>query len=370
MRIIYPYNEILPEKKAHDLYIVHECAALADLGWDITLLIGKGRESRSLYSHYQISPSAHLHIKPLFMIRKNNPFNLSWNFPFFVQCQRTMQRERPDVVLLSVRKQGAFHLSRKLPGVRYVYEVHELSSYPHQPPPSTQEFHSEKEMLERADLITVTTSSLKEILLAPPYSLTVPIAVVPLAVRATPLPPPSAASPLVVMYVGQLYEGQGVPTLLRALQQVKNVHLKIIGGKPQEIAHLTHLAQTLGIAHAVTFLGFTLPGQIPALVKEAHAFVAPFENTGRMPYVAHTKIHEYIEWGRPVIAPRLPIVAEHFPNGGALLFEPDSTTALAECMTLLQQKPIRQKLQAEISSPSGRFSWQTRAQSYATLLSP
>src|SRR5262245_12699498 len=118
--IIYPYNAILPQKKAHDIFIVHECAAFAELGWDVTLLIGKGSDNKALFSHYQISSSENLHVKELFILRKNNPLRLSWNLPFFWACQNLIRKQHPDCVFLSVKKQAAFHLQRKIYGVRYV----------------------------------------------------------------------------------------------------------------------------------------------------------------------------------------------------------------------------------------------------------
>jgi glycosyltransferase involved in cell wall biosynthesis len=370
MRIVYPYNEILPRKKAHDVFIVNECAALSALGWDVNLLAGAGSEREKIFSHYQIAKQNPLRVQPLYIVRKNNPFRLSWNLPFFWNCQKVIRKERPDYVFLSVRKQAAFHLVRKIPGVRYLYEVHELCFYPNGLAANDHDLHLEKMALSQADLVTVTTEALKEILLNPPYSLKVPVEVVPLAVQAEPLPPPpSLATPLVVMYVGQLYAGQGIPTLLAALPQVSNVHLKIIGGTQEEITSLTNLAKDLKIVDAVEFLGFIPPSQIPSFAKNAHAFVAPFDNTGRMPYVAHTKLFEYVEWGRPVIAPDLPIVREHFPEGkGALLFEPNSPSSLAKCLSALKEETLLKKLQSEIHSLSGRYSWNTRAHHYAQLL--
>lgn len=366
MRIIYPYNEILPKKKAHDLFIVQECAALANLGFNVTLLTGKGAKKETLLQHYQIPDLENLHFQMHFLLRKNNPLNVSFNLPFFFACQQTIKKLQPDYVLLSVVKQAAFHLSRKIPHVRYVYEVHELMSYPNKTQ-ANDKFLLEKRMLERCDLIIVTTEALKKLLQEPPYALKVPIVVIPLAVFATKLPPLPPKAPLTLMYVGQLYEGQGLPTLLLALSKLSDVRLKIVGGTPKEILQLRHLAKELNISEAVEFLGFIPPSGLPPIVKEAHAFVAPFENTGRMPYVAHTKLFEYAEWGRPIIAPKLPIVEEHFDKG-ALLFEPGNANSLASCISALKQEPLRHKLQSEISSFSGKFSWQARARAYAKLL--
>ena len=224
-------------------------------------------------------------------------------------------------------------------------------------------------MLEKADLVTVTTGALKEILLRPPYSLKNPIEVIPLAVHTETLPPPPQGGPLQLMYVGQLYQGQGLPCLLAAMARVSHVHLKILGGTPSEILSLSQLAQELGMSHCVEFLGFVPPHKLPSIVKEAQAFVAPFENSGRMPYVAHTKLFEYAAWGRPIIAPNLPIVQEHFEKGkGALLFEADNPSSLADAIKALQHKELLEKLQQEILAYSNRFSWEMRARTYAHLI--
>jgi glycosyltransferase involved in cell wall biosynthesis len=365
MRIIYPYNEILPKKKAHDVFIFHECAALAaQNGFDVTLLVGQG-SGVNLFSHYDVPENDHFRLQRLFILRKNKLLNLSWNLPFFFFCQRYIQHNRPDVVICSVRKQGAYHFQRKIPGIMYVYELHELSWYPNCP--SASFIQAEREMLARADLITVTTKLLKQILKNPPYQLKNPIEIVPLAVRSKPLLPPSESDILRLTYVGQLYAGQGLPTLLQALSQMKGVHLKILGGKPEEIAHLKNLAKKLGVENCITFLGFILPGNIPSIIQDTDAFVAPFDQAGRMPYVAHTKLFEYAMWGRPIVAPDLPIVREHF-SAGVLLYEPDSSNALAVSLKNLQQRSTLHQLQQEIVAYQDRFSWNVRAQAYAYFL--
>lgn len=369
MRIIYPYNEILPKKKAHDVFIAHECAALAQSGVETTLLIGKGSSAQELYRHYGLAETDLLTIDTLFMVRKNNPFHLSWNLPFFYGCQKMIERKKPDWVLLSVRKQGHYHLARKATGVRYLYEVHELSCYPNQYKSVAQELKQEKGLLERADLITVTTQALKEILQEPPYSIKTQIEVVPLAVNASYLGKPPPASPLILMYIGQLYQGQGIELLLEAMQGIENVELKILGGSKEEVYRLSLLAKKLKVADSIAFLGFIPPNEIPLQAAGSHGFIAPFENKGRMPYVAHTKLFEYAEWGRPIIAPKLSVVEEHFTDGqGVVLFESGSARSLRECILALQQEPLRLQLQDKIAAYSGTFSWKARAERYLTLL--
>ena len=221
-------------------------------------------------------------------------------------------------------------------------------------------------MLGHADLVTVPTDAMKTILEQPPYSLKTPIEVVPLAVNATPLPPPSSA-PLTLTYVGQLYEGQGLPLLLQALSHTQNWRLKIVGGKSEEIERLRILASKWNVHERVEFMGFQPPSALREIVKSSHAFVAPFEPVERMPYVAHTKLYEYAGWGRPMVIPDLPSVREHFVDQeGVLLFESGNLSSLTDALKKLENQTLREKLQQKIEQVDP-FSWQKRATHYAEL---
>jgi len=371
MNLFYPYNEILPKKRAHDVFIFQQCAALTHLGCEVSLLIGSGSESKEeLFRYYAMAPTPKLKIMQLPIVRKNNPFNLSWNYPFFSATQRRICKEKPDWVILSVFKQGHYHFSKKVKGIRYLYEVHELTTYPHLP--ISPLLAQEKAMLSLADRIITTTEALKELLLNPPYSLTNPIDVIPLAAIRTPLPEKEKEEgKLTLAYVGQLYPEQGIATLLEAIKKTSGVHLLIIGGKVEEITHYRALAEKLSLTPCVTFLGFVPPKDLTPLVADADAFVAPFEKQGRMPYVAHTKLHEYAAWGRPFLASNLPPVREHFsPENGVLLFEPGNPTSLAHSLSLLQNKDTFRSLQQAARRNVNRFTWHSRATHYQQTLLP
>lgn len=358
MRLFYPYNEILPKKKAHDVFIFQECSSLAKAGAEVTLLCGKGSaEDASLFEHYNVA--TRFQIKRLPCIRKNNPLGISWNLPFFYFSNREIEKKRPDVVILSVLKQAHFALRHKVEGVTYLYEVHELAAYPGRAYDFSK-LQLEKEVFAGCDLITVTTQALKEILLEAPYFVTCPIAVVPLGVNASTLAPPQNG-PFTLFYVGQLYKEQGLQLLLEALSLVEEVTLKIVGGKEDEIQALRKLNDR------VEFLGFQKPVQLHSLLGQAHSFVAPFLAEGRMPFVAHTKLAEYVEWGRPVIAPDLEVSREHFPKSkGALFFEPGNARSLAQAIE--KMKVEKERLQEEILTLQGSSTWNKRAANYLSLL--
>jgi len=369
MRIIYPYNEILPKKCAHDTYIYHTCAHLAQGDTEVELLCGKGSLSpQELASHYNCAPNHNLKVTALAIVRKNNPLNVSWNLPFFYLSQKVIEKKRPDLVMLSVKKAGGYHLKRKVAGVKYLYEVHELAYYPGMPL-REKEVALERQMLEQADYVSVTTEALATILKAPPYKITTPIRVIPLAVSTKPLAAPTPNSMLQLFYIGALYAGQGVDLLLHALAKTEGVHLSIVGGKESEISELKELAKRLGLSTRTSFLGFQKPAHLPAIIRQADGFVAPFTAEGKMSFVAHTKLFEYAHWQRPILAPDLNIVREHFgPHSGLLFFAAGNPKSLADAINQLQDPLLRKRSQTEISRLDQPFSWQKRVAKIKSFL--
>ena len=372
MRLAYLYNEILPTRKAHDAYVWRNCASLAAAGADVTLACGRGSaDDPALARHYDTPMPQRFHVARLAILRRNFGLPFTWNRVFDVAAQRFLERERPDAVLLSVRKQGRFHLRRRVPGVRYVYEVHELAWYPTLGAEAacTAAVAEEREMLAAADLVTVTTQALHDILRAPPYALPNPIAVVPLAIAPPPPPPPIAhALPLHVMYIGQLYAGQGVEDLVAAVARVPGCRLTVVGGSEADVARIRAQVPATA-ASRIAFAGFVAPSKIPALAASAHVFAAPFRAQRRMPFVAHTKLLEYVALRRPVVAPDLPIVHEHFPEGrGLSAYAPDNVEALENALAGLSASsgPWSALMRGIESVPV--HDWPSRAKAYLERL--
>lgn len=367
MKIIYPYNEILPLKKAHDAYVIRSCAALAEAGVDVTLLCGKGSLSNAeLFSFYNIAPNNPLKIVRLPILRRNNIFNINWNFIFFWACSRYIERHQPDMVIFSVLKQADFLLKRRVKGCKYVYEIHQLQWYPtlgaHM---NLNKIRWERSILNRCDLVTTTTEALKKILTIYPYDLKRDIAVVPLACDFTPLEPNIPNAPLKLFYIGQLYAKQGLHHLLDALSDIEGIELNIVGGRALQISHYQDYCEQKGLSKKVVFKGFVAPQFFQKELQEADAFVTTFENSERMPYVAHTKIYEYLALQKPIIAPNLEIVKEHAPYG-VLTYDTHDKETLIEALKKLLNKDVYQKLSEQIKM-NKILNWKDRGDSMRKL---
>jgi glycosyltransferase involved in cell wall biosynthesis len=364
MKIFYPYNEVLPKKTAHDTYVFKSCASLAAQGHEVTLLCGIGsQDKKTLFKHYGIDLDNPLKLMPLLMTRKNNWLNLSWNWPFFSRVQKEIKKQRPDVVIVSVIKQAYFHFKRRIKGVKYVMEVHQLTWYPNQETGSPHPL--EKKALSMADLLTVTTNPLKNILKKTPYGLSNSVVKVPLATDSQKIGSIKNRE-LTLAYVGQLYQEQGVLFLLEALSQVTGIKLHIYGGKEEEIKSLKVKTDELKISKSVDFKGFFPPAQLVKELRGVDGFITTFHLQGRMPFVAHTKIYEYLSWSKPIIAPNIQVIKEELVKG-ALLYEVDQLPSLITALQKMKDPGLRAALQREVDTIQPP-TWEERAHKYSEIL--
>jgi hypothetical protein len=413
--IFYPYNEKLPKCTAHDVYIYRNCFYLSKHGCNVNLMTGRPKLSASdLHKHYlgkgsqgAFPPSTYkfkqthtldgsFHHYSLPLIRKTTPLKISWNLPFFVFCQYWLKTYKPEFVIMSVLKQAHYHLKRRVQGVRYVYELHDLSIYPplrtnqYQPTslpieeyrltkPLKKRFEMEREVLNHTDLITVTTSTLKSILQNPPYKIMRPIEVVPLGSSFTPMKPKTISSKYIRLgYVGQLYKTQGLIQLMHALKQAKHCILDVFGGTYPQVQKFKSLSEKLNISSQVNFHGFKAPAQLQQELQAIDLLVAPFELTPHMCYVAHTKLIDYNRLTRPIIAPNIPEVREQLSQiaPSCFLFSPEGypnkIDSLAKVLDNLKNTKqistcmVRQF--KELEQFPERFSWDERTAHLTQIL--
>jgi glycosyltransferase involved in cell wall biosynthesis len=418
MQIAYLYNEKLPKKTAHDVYIWRNVYFLSQSGQDkltastlkLTYITGPSHPKATLdmlQKHYL----PHQHSLPfenecaplpfwstfldrgqsqshhagsfewieLPLMRKSGPLRLSWNLPFFLRCQKWLEKTRPDWVMMSVYKQAHFHLQRKLPGVRYLFEVHDLAFYPGTSEPvdarKKAQIQQQKEVLEACDAITVTTHALKRALEREPYHIKKPIFIVPLASEMQPLPPISVSRAAVnLAYVGQLYPHQGLDELIQALSHVEGLRLEILGGNKTDLERLKSLVYDLKLNNRVVFHGFISPQALASKLYGIDALVAPFHPTAHMRHVAHTKLIDYGRWALPVIAPNLEITREEV-RSHHFLFDaahyPQDLNSLIQVLKKVLDPKERLKAAEEIrhdlEKHPARFSWQERTDLLAPI---
>ena len=144
----------------------------------------------------------------------------------------------------------------------------------------------------------------------------------------------------IVMTTGQLTSVKGHDTLLSALAGLPGPVLALTSRGPEE-ARLRALAQTLGIAERVHFLGFQERARMPLLLEDADVVAQPSIEEG-LPI----SVLEFMAKGKAIVATRIsgiPEAIEHDREGW--LVPPSNPDALrAAIATLLADPELRNRL--------------------------
>lgn len=167
----------------------------------------------------------------------------------------------------------------------------------------------------------------------------------------------SPVSPVVV-YTGHLYDWKGTKGLADTASTMPDFQFYFIGGTPEDVAR--YRKEYASFPH-MSFVGHVPHDQVPLWQAAADALVLP--NTGTQDigaqYTSPMKLFEYMASERPIVAARLPAIAEIVTDESAYLFTPDDSGSLAEairaaCTTDASSRATRAREDVEA------FSWNTR----------
>ena len=150
--------------------------------------------------------------------------------------------------------------------------------------------------------------------------------------RADPSDPPEGDS-LSLLYVGALQDIKGVDVLVRALPKLEaagvDVDLRIAGTGPFE-QKLRRLADDLGVADRITWLGYVDHAELPAEYDRADAFVYP----GRLDEPFGRVLLEALSSGTPVVASDVGST-DYIVGDAGVRFASEDPASLAEaCLAL------------------------------------
>jgi glycosyltransferase involved in cell wall biosynthesis len=156
-------------------------------------------------------------------------------------------------------------------------------------------------------------------------------------------PPEWEGRPL-VLYVGNLQPYQGIDLLLaafaRALSEVPEARLAVVGGAPERIAHYRRLAALAGLGDSVHFAGPRPLSQLGAALRRATVLVSPRIEGSNTPM----KVYSYLDSGRPLLATRLPTHTQVLHDDIAFLADPHPEPMGRGLVRLLQDELLRERL--------------------------
>ena len=386
MHVSYFYDAPIPSRKAAWIQILNTCHALAQRGPSVTVYSGPltVENPAACLAFYGLPLHDNLRIDPLFTGSFwKNPLSACWNL------QKVLHRPPPAErhVLLS-RDDVSLRLFRKLrwmrlgPPHRYVHEAHHLcfAHFREQlgdpgPGPSglwtrfriRRARRLENMVVSNADGLVCLTERVR---VAMHHTLepSGPALVLPSGTAlSTHDPPGDDARDIDILYAGKLLPRKGVHELVEAMRYLPGYRLWVIGGvRQQRIDELAEHAAAVGAAKRVRFTGFVKPTQVRDFYRRARVGVCPLPTSESLiskHFTSPLKILDMMACGTPIVATDLPAVRTLITHDQtALLANPDDPQALAYAIrTLLEDRPLAQRLARAARRQATAFSWGNRA---------
>jgi len=351
MRVLHLYRPRLPGLRAQTIQVVHTCHALAQAGFEVTLLADSAAPTSAAEAldllGLQPHPALHLHLCPI----QNLPAAGLW---FRGQVLKWWVGA-PGVVLAR-DKRRLLQALRFLPKRhRIVLETHELDSAL-----AAESGHAsiaiqelEIQALARADALVANCGGTLAAWQAaypdqlPACTSVIHNATAPDRMRAH--QPPSAP---VLRYVGSLRSYKGLNQLVAYVDALP-APLEFIGGTEDERAVLPESIQARA---PVPYR------EVPDLLASASVLLLPLsDNLFGRALTSPLKLWDYLATGTPIVAADLPSVREILTQAGAevRLYPPDDPDALIQAIEKALLDPPR--------NPSVR-TWEDRATDLTPVL--
>ncbi len=369
MKLVYISNSKLPASFAHGVQIMQMCAAFAENGLDVELMVPQrvGTVAEDPFGYYNIKRAFKITKVPCIdLIYKNNNklfFYLQF-FSFLAVCRLILVFKKYD--LLYSRDYIMGFLFKNL-----ILEIHAI-------PKDAGKFY--RYVCGKARALVVLTSFIKNKLIT--FSIERDkILVAPDAVDLLKFDinisreeaRKKLGLPLdkkLIGYVGMLRTmgmEKGIDVAIRSLSEIKDkkkdIRLLLVGGLPDDVEFYKNFAKDLGILDMIIFTGMVKHELVPLYLKSLDVAIAPFpKNEHYNFYMSPLKIFEYMASGRPVISTDLPSLREILNNHNSILVSPNSSTELSQAIIkVFGDDSFSQSITKQALKDVDNYTWMKRA---------
>jgi glycosyltransferase involved in cell wall biosynthesis len=369
MNVVAIAGSTIPSDTANSIQVMKACAALAQLGHNLTLIVPGSADTRhsspvTLRSHYGLQTDF-----PIEWLTSSSRRLFTW---------RSVQRARalkPDLLYTWFPQSAVFGLLYKIPTV---FEIH-IQPTGFFGPAWHQAF---AKLPGRKRLVSITRGLVNvlerdyNIRLKSDEIVTAPNGVDLERFASLPSSPEVARQQLnlpsapTVMCTGHLYAGRGADLFLALAQSIPHAHFVWVGGRPEDVASWKQRAET---EHAtnLTFTGFIPNQNLPLYQSAADILLMPYSRsimgssgTADSASVASPmKMFEYMAAGRAIVTADLPVIREVLNEGNAVFCEPDEVGKWkVEIEGLLANEARRVELGKQAKEDVRGYTWVARAE--------
>lgn len=162
----------------------------------------------------------------------------------------------------------------------------------------------------------------------------------------------------ILIYQGILRPGQGIDRILKALSEMPEVGLVIVGDGPYR-SEIERLASELGVSDSIRFTGMIPPTELAAYTSGADAGLLLMEAGAMNNYLAlPQKLFQYIESGVPPIVTNLPELRKVVETDKlGLVIDAEGSSRDRAVLKMFLEKEI-QKAKENCLRIREKYSWQ------------
>ncbi|MEP7136429.1 MAG: glycosyltransferase family 4 protein [Chloroflexota bacterium] len=368
MNIVAIAGSTIPSDTANSIQVMKACAALVQLGHNLTLIVPSDPHVTRHTSHVNLK--VHYGIEQDFSIEylaASNRRLFTWQA---VQRARAL---KPDLLYTWFPQSAVFGLLYKIPTI---FEIH-IQPTGFFGPAWHQAF---AKLPGRKRLVSITHALVN--VLERDYNMRMKsddIVIAPNGVdlerfAALPSTPEFARQQLTfpstptVMCTGHLYAGRGADLFLALAKSIPQAHFVWVGGRPDDVTIWKAKAESENISN-ITFTGFIPNQDLPRYQSAADILLMPYSRsimgssgTADSASVASPmKMFEYMAAGRAIVTADLPVIREVLNEKNAVFCEPDNIGKWkVEIEKLLVDESRRLELGKRAKEDVKSFTWLER----------
>ena len=368
-KIMYVSNVSVPSNSASSVHVMKMCEAFKKVGVDITLVVPNhySREKHKnpdIFSFYGIQER--FNVKRIKFIKKNVKGIREIIYTVLATLYAIMKR--PDVIM--TRKIMVGRVAAML-GFPYILELHATTE------PRRYSLRKTLESKHMKKLIVIS-GALKDYVVEKYQIDPDRIVVLADAVSLTSFEKLDTTlhldnEKLKIAYMGSLFPGKGIETIVRMAAADKKNQYDIYGERGPLEQWKTLAAE---IGSNVNFMGQIENAKVPETLMQYDVLLMPYSNKVEVygeeltNWMSPLKMFEYMASGRVIISSDLPVIREILTDGkDAYLVEPDNVESwLAAVRKVEEDREKAKQIAACALQEVKQYTWDERAKQVRDLI--
>ena len=172
---------------------------------------------------------------------------------------------------------------------------------------------------------------------------------------------------LKVGYVGHLYQGRGIETIISCAKEFNDITFHIVGGLSKDVEYWKDSIKNLNLNN-IFFYGFVTPKETSKFRNAFDIVLAPYSNRVSIQgfgdtskFMSPLKIFEYMSHKKPIIVSDLPVIREILNEKNSILVEPDNIDLWIKAIKKLKDSKIRDSISNQALIDFSNYIWKKRA---------